>query len=254
MHTASDQLTNLEDIEAYDAEIEARPDELALEFACAEAVHDVLDNQPRAAVLDLCCGTGRSLSWVLNHRNVSKAVGVDLSPVCLEFARKRFGSDERLELIEEDAVSVALPAAQWDVILLSRAYHHIEDERKSAFLQHVSHRLGPSGKAVIADSLLPPYDEVDPVSHKEALRAFFQQVLLGMDEPDSVSPRHIHEAIRSKALTGQDDDGDYKVSVAVLHRHLRESGLTILQQAKAWPIEGSTGFASGGTYVFVTGR
>ena len=240
--------------EYYEAKVEARPDELALERSCAEVLRGVLDSQPGATVLDLCCGTGRSLSWILNHCNARQVVGVDASPVYLEFARNRLAADERLELIEGDAVSVALPLAQWDVVLLSRAYHHIEDRRKLAFLQRVRRLLSASGRTVIAESLLASYDESSPASYTKAIADYYRQVLVGIERERPDCPEHICDDIREKTRIGRDDGGDHKVSANRLLKDLEDSFLRLLYQQRVWPLGGSKATTSSGSWVFLARR
>lgn len=77
-------------------------------------------------VLLPCCGTGRHIPRLL-ERGVCEIVGVDLSPACLAKARRQFGSDPRVSLIEAD-LRYWQTAARFDAaILLGNSFGDLVD-------------------------------------------------------------------------------------------------------------------------------
>lgn len=107
----------------------------------------LLEHVPREArrILDLGTGDGRLLALLRPDRPEMRAVGLDLSELMLEAARKRFAEDERIELVAHD-LTEALPAlGRFDAVVSSMAIHHLEHERKRSLYGEVFEVLEPGG-------------------------------------------------------------------------------------------------------------
>jgi ubiquinone/menaquinone biosynthesis C-methylase UbiE len=63
-------------------------------------------------ILDAGCGTGGMLSWLARYSGNGKVVGIDLSPIALEFCRK---SNDN-ELIEASVTSLPFEDSSFDLI------------------------------------------------------------------------------------------------------------------------------------------
>lgn len=81
---------------------------------------------PRSIFLP-CFGTGRHIARLL-ERGVQRIVGVDLSPKCVEKARRDFGHDPRVELVVGDLRAWRTPEQFEAGILLGNSFGDIVDQ------------------------------------------------------------------------------------------------------------------------------
>jgi len=101
----------------------------------------------RGRVLDVGCGAGRLLGYLLSLGG--DAVGVDISPTMVERCRRRFpGADVRVADLETLARSVDGP---FDVVLMSdNVLDVLDDSRRRAVLEQLSGLLTPAGLVVFS--------------------------------------------------------------------------------------------------------
>ena len=102
---------------------------------------------PRDArrILDLGTGDGRLLALLQADRPQTLGVGLDFSELMLEWARKRFDDDERIELVKHDLTEPLPALGRFDVVVSSMAIHHLEHERKRSLYGEVFDLLEPGG-------------------------------------------------------------------------------------------------------------
>ncbi len=236
------------DPDAYEIEEASRPDEMSMIEAVRAQARSFLDTRGAANVLDLCCGTGLSLVGVADHANATEVVGVDNCEPYLAFARTRF-SGRPVRFANADAVEPPVPEGYWDLIILCSAYHHIEDARKTTFLERVAALLRPGGRAVMGENVLPPYQESDHDSYAEAVRAFYEEVLATALAANSDLSQNVRELIQRVAKYGYDGEYEYKTSMEVLVRYIERSPLRLVAVEKLWPANGPLCMTSGGNYV-----
>lgn len=135
--------------------------------------------KPRSRVLEVGCGPGHnSLELArLGHR----VVGVDLSPACIEIARrtaatkrvsKEFGS---LDYLAGDFLTLDLPIGQFDSVLFYGALSHFPDIE--AVLRRVCALLKRRGRILIWDT------SVDLYTEREAALVLLIRTLLGATGP-----------------------------------------------------------------------
>lgn len=96
-------------------------------------------------VLDLGTGDGRLLSLLRAGRFQMEGVGVDFSAAMLAAARRRFGDDEWVELVEHDLAEPLPALGRFDSVVSSFAIHHLEHERKRALYREAFELLEPGG-------------------------------------------------------------------------------------------------------------
>lgn len=113
----------------------------------AEGEGVLLEHMPRGVrrVLDLGTGDGRLLAMLRRDRPHIRGIGLDFSDVMLDAARRRFGDDRQIELIQHD-MTAPLPAlGRFDAVISSMAIHHLEHDRKRTLFAEVFDLLGPGG-------------------------------------------------------------------------------------------------------------
>jgi ubiquinone/menaquinone biosynthesis C-methylase UbiE len=234
---------------AYELEEMSRPDEMAMLDRLGMECNTVLDNMADAQVLDLCCGTGLSLQYIVNHVNAKKVVGVDNCVEYLEFAKSKFQGHPNIELVLHDAVTVNLPIKQWDLIIMASAYHHIRDVEKSIFLKKVHHLLSDRGIVILAENILPEYELNNTRSYENSVSVFYKEVLKTAHEENPDLPEYVKDLIWKVAEYGFAGDYEYKTSYSVLKNYLFECELRIMAENRVWPLAGPLSFTTGGNYV-----
>jgi len=227
------------DPEAYEIEERSRPDEMMMLSGAEAAASEWLSGCHDAHALDLCCGTGLSMRCLVEHPNVASVVGVDNSEPYLKYARTSL-QDRRISprFVLADAATVGsneLGRETWDIIMMASAYHHIEDHRKVLFLRRVHQFLGASGRAVMAENILPSYSDDDPGSYRRAVERFYASVLRTARHDNPALPTHVAQLIERVAQYGYDGDYEYKVCMPILLRDLAAAALEVVSIRKVWP-------------------
>ena len=96
-------------------------------------------------ILDLGTGDGRLLALLKIGREDAEGIALDFSPTMLTAARKRFGNDHKVQVIEHNLENPLPSLGQFDVIVSSFAIHHCADERKRLLYSEIYTALSPGG-------------------------------------------------------------------------------------------------------------
>lgn len=123
---------------------------------------------PRGRVLDVGCGSGLLAPWLLDA-GVSRYLGVDLSEVAIEQARRTH--PDRAEFAVADA-STFVSAQKFDAIVFNELLYYLE--KPEADVLRFSRVLAPGGVIIVSmwhhtdglrtwDRLRPHFDELDRV-------------------------------------------------------------------------------------------
>jgi SAM-dependent methyltransferase len=114
---------------------------------------------PASAMLEIAPGYGR---WTMFLKQFcQKFIGVDLSSLCVDYCKKRFAGDNKMEFHVNDGRSLEMVADQSiDLIISLDSLVHVEAEIMEAYLSQFPRILNENGIAVIHHSnfasLLPP--------------------------------------------------------------------------------------------------
>ena len=104
---------------------------------------------PRAAVLDIGCGTGEFERLVLKDHPEQRMVGVDLSVKMLEVARQKCQAYPNVTFCTAGAAALPFPDYSFDVVVSASALHYFDQPEMS--LKEMRRVLKPGGSAVIMD-------------------------------------------------------------------------------------------------------
>jgi len=104
---------------------------------------------PRAAVLDIGCGTGEFERLVLRDHPEQRMVGVDLSVKMLEVARQKCQAYPNVTFCTASAAALPFPDYSFDVVVSASALHYFDQPEMS--LKEMRRVLKPGGSAVIMD-------------------------------------------------------------------------------------------------------
>ena len=107
----------------------------------------LLEHVPRDVrrVLDLGTGDGRLLALLRADRPGMTGVGVDVSPLMLEAAGRRFGGADWVELVEHDLARPLPALGRFDAVVSGMAIHHLEHDRKRSLYAELPGLLEPGG-------------------------------------------------------------------------------------------------------------
>jgi len=104
-------------------------------------------------VLDLGCGTGRLLERAADRWPDARFVGIDVSSMMIEQARRKHSGEARFRFEVADAAGLPLAPASVDVALTTLSFHHWADQLGG--VREVARVLRPNGLFILAD-IRPP--------------------------------------------------------------------------------------------------
>jgi len=153
-------------------------------------------DQPAVRLLDVACGTGRTLHQLARALPGVRLWGVDLSPAYVRTARRRLAHVDELTLAVENAEALPFADGAFDVATSVYLFHELPRNARRNVVRELYRVVRAGGLVVIEDSA----QLVESADIGQALRAF---------------PRDFHEPFYADYL---EDD------LAAL---LREAGFTV---------------------------
>ncbi len=120
-----------------------------MEIRSDEVINKIMDNggiEEGVSVLDVACGTGTMIPDYLK-RNVAKVTAIDVSPKMAEIAERKFGREDRVDVICGDAENDCR-LGNYDRIMIYNAFPHFADPEK--LIKSLSARLNPGGMLSVA--------------------------------------------------------------------------------------------------------
>ncbi len=102
------------------------------------------------SLLDLGCGTGLELEWLLKAHPHTAVTGIDLSREMLSLLQRKL-PNANLRLICGSYFEEDLGEAAFDYALSTYSLHHFEEAQKIALYQKVHRALKPNGAFILGD-------------------------------------------------------------------------------------------------------
>jgi ubiquinone/menaquinone biosynthesis C-methylase UbiE len=103
-------------------------------------------------LLDVACGTGRTLAQLATAHPRLRLTGLDLSPYYLQEARRVLANVADVSLVAENAERMPFRAAFFDVVTSVHLFHELPRPNRRAVLAEMHRVLRPGGLVVIEDS------------------------------------------------------------------------------------------------------
>jgi ubiquinone/menaquinone biosynthesis C-methylase UbiE len=103
-------------------------------------------------VLDVACGTGRTLLQLALAHPRLRYYGLDLSPYYLQYARELLADVEDISLVAENAERMPFKEGFFDVVTSVHLFHELPRDARRNVYREMFRVLRPGGTVVIQDS------------------------------------------------------------------------------------------------------
>lgn len=131
----------------YWSKITSKPRPIYQELFRAEAEYLAAHIMPGSSVLDIGCGDGRIIKYILP---VTKdVIGLDIDPNAINLAKHKFADEPNLRLIEGDVFKLPFSTESFDVITLMLTLVNLGD-RKADALKEMKRVMKSTGKIIIS--------------------------------------------------------------------------------------------------------
>lgn len=132
-------------------------------------------------LLDVGCGTGRTLHQLARTHPELRLHGADLSPAYIRLARRRLADVAELTLAVENAEALPWADAMFDVVTSVYMFHELPRNARRNAVREIARVVRPGGLVVIEDSAqLADSPELAPVLHgfpREFHEPFYEDYL-----------------------------------------------------------------------------
>ena len=106
-----------------------------------------------ARVIDVACGTGRTLRQLAQAVPHADYYGLDLSPYYLQVARQVLGDIPNVSLVAENGETMPFKAGHFDVVPSTYLFHELPKNARQRVLREMLRVLRPGGLLVIEVSI-----------------------------------------------------------------------------------------------------
>ncbi len=103
-------------------------------------------------LLDVACGTGRTLAQIAQAHPELKLYGLDLSPYYVQQARELLADVRDVSLVSENAEHMPFADALFDVVTSVYLFHELPKNARRRVIAEMYRVLAPGGLLVIEDS------------------------------------------------------------------------------------------------------
>lgn len=103
-------------------------------------------------ILDVACGTGRTLAQIHAAHPTARLTGLDLSPYYVQHARSMLGDITDASFVAENAEAMPFKDGWFDVVTCVYLFHELPKNARRNVLREMLRVLRPGGLCVIEDS------------------------------------------------------------------------------------------------------
>jgi tRNA (cmo5U34)-methyltransferase len=175
-------------------------------------------------ILDLGCGTGLEIDFLLSHVPNARITGVDLSEEMLDLLRKRYAARmDQITLIKGSYLGMPLGTQAWDHVISVMSMHHILQDTKLELYRKIRAALKPGGKYIEGDSVVFPETKEECLAEYDEFTAELPQAPDGyyhIDVPFTMQKQRsllLEAGFRDYRLVWQKDStADWNAAVYVV--------------------------------------
>ncbi|QQR90126.1 MAG: methyltransferase domain-containing protein [Myxococcales bacterium] len=158
-HWQSDGYFSKHSARLYDLSVEflflGTADVMRRQILTPMARHLKRDPSRAAHMLDVACGTGRSLRFISKAFPNIQATGLDLSPFYLEQAKKTVQHDPMVSLVQGNAETLPFDDHSFDIVSSTYLFHELPRAVRRTVMSEMDRVLKPGGLLVLEDSAQP---------------------------------------------------------------------------------------------------
>ncbi len=111
-----------------------------------------LREEQASRLLDVGCGTGRTLHQIARTHPAMRLWGVDLSPAYVKVARKRLAELPEITLAVENGETLPFADGAFDIVTSVYLFHELPRNARRAVIRELHRVVRPGGLVVIEDS------------------------------------------------------------------------------------------------------
>lgn len=133
-------------------------------------------------ILDIGCGTGLEIEFILRSAPNARITGVDLSTQMLAQLEQRYGDRmDQISLVADSYLTMPFEEQGYDFVVSAMTIHHLLHETKRTLYRKIHMALKPGGR----------YIEGDAVTHPDGEAAFLNEYAEQMvNLPDAENGDH----------------------------------------------------------------
>ncbi len=162
-------------------------------------------------ILDVACGTGRSLAQIAEALPGQQYFGVDLSPFYLAEARSNLASVPEVSLVVENAEQLPFRDGYFDVVTSTYLLHELPRRARRRAVAEMARVLAPGGRLVLEDSaqiaeaadLATFLESFASQMHEPYYRDYVQDDLAALVSEAGLAVAGVERAWLSKVLTAR---------------------------------------------------
>lgn len=194
----------------------------------------------KSIILDLCCGTGEIVRRIKRLDQFQKIYCVDINQDYLNLCHDKLlmnisppDKPEQIifKFICADAVNYSLVESKANIIILSSAIHHIEDNFKKKFMKNVYRNLKDDGIVIICENLLGDFSNKE--EHDKQTIDFYNKKIIEINTQKLDS--YLIEIVEDIATRGIEGNCEYKMSYRIFRELLAKTSFKIDKEYKVWP-------------------
>ncbi len=197
-------------------------------------------------LLEFGAGTGIFTRRVAAVATVGELVALEIDWACYRKLVYNLRSAGSVKPMNEDSRHFS-PTGRFHAVFSSFADHHIKPQDKRDYLRNVRKNLHENGVFIVGDEFLPPHDAADREAWLKALRAYHGHII---DIAKSKNQDVLVELESAALKSGEERQGDFKVTNAEYEAYLRDSGF-VFQRQRIGPASDALANQVGGVYVYV---
>jgi ubiquinone/menaquinone biosynthesis C-methylase UbiE len=166
----------------------------------------------RVRLLDVACGTGRTLHQLAVAHPALRLYGIDLSPAYVRLARRRLADVAEVALAVENAEALPFADGAFDVVTSVYLFHELPRNTRRAVARELWRVVRPGGLVVLEDSA----QLAESAEIASALRAFpdeFHEPFYADYLEDDLA-----EVLREVGFSVESSEPQFVAKVVVAHR------------------------------------